>query len=165
MSEWAQSGVIAAPRLVSLFATRLWAYNSLRLMDAPRMGSSLATRLWACSLATRVWTFLPSGLMVAPRLRNLLATRVWTFWSSRLMVVAPGLGDFQCHLLWTWVSSGRCQRRIVHISWHCLPSGCRWSRRCCQILGVVLHVGRLLFVSRLCPYQTVEFKGMLCSLL
>ena len=37
---------------------------------------------------------------------------VWACQSSRLMIVAPGLGSFDATWLWTWVSSDCCQRRI-----------------------------------------------------
>ena len=86
-----------APRLGTLFATRVWTFPPSRLMAAPRLGVG-ATWVWtlprlrlmaALALgATRVWTFPPSRMMAVKRLG---ATRVWTFPPSRLMA-APRLG-------------------------------------------------------------------------
>ena len=85
------SRLMAAPRLGSLFATRLWAYNPSRLMAAPRLGSSFATGLWAC------WS---SRLMiVAPGLGSFDATWLWTWVSSgcrqgciQMLVPLPSIG-------------------------------------------------------------------------
>jgi len=62
------SRLMAAPRLGSSFATRLWAYNPSRLMAAPRLGSSFATWLWGCR-SSRL-------MIVAPGLGSFNATRL-----------------------------------------------------------------------------------------
>ena len=60
-------GLIAAPRLGTLFATWVLTFGPSGVMDALRLGTSFATR---------VWTFGPSGLMTAPRPGTLFATQV-----------------------------------------------------------------------------------------